>query len=169
MNTHSNMPTSVPEQIPHIIQAIGRLKPSTILDIGCGNGKYGFLTKEYYPDIKIDALEVFKPYINAAHKASYGTVMIGNALEMDIPPYDLYLIIDVIEHWEREPAMALLRRLVEHGKVLVSTPRSVAEQGPEYGNVWETHVSQWLEEYWDEFNRETIYHDFAFIQVLSKK
>lgn len=163
------MPTSIPEQIPQIIQAVGRLQPNTVLDIGCGNGKYGFLIKEYYPHIIVDAVEVFEPYINAAHRNSYKEITIGNALEMDIKPHDLYLIIDVIEHWEKEPAMVLLRKLVEQGKVIVSTPRSVAPQGAEFGNIWETHVSQWLESDWDEFAREGIYNDFAFIQILSKK
>ena len=163
------MPTSFPEQIPSIIQVVNKLKPHKVLDIGCGNGKYGFLIKEYFPHVQVDAFEVFEPYIKEAHRENYTNITIGNALEMDVKPYDLYMIIDVLEHWEKEPAMALLRKLVEHGKVLISTPRSVAPQGAEYGNIWETHVTQWLESDWDEFEREGIFSDFAFIQLLSKK
>jgi 2-polyprenyl-3-methyl-5-hydroxy-6-metoxy-1,4-benzoquinol methylase len=163
------MPTSFPEQIPKIIQTVNKLQPKSILDIGCGNGKYGFLLKEYFPEITIDAIEVFEPYIKKAHKENYRNITIGNALEAEVKPYDLYMIIDVLEHWQKEPAMALLRKLVEHGKVLVSTPRSVAPQGAEYGNQWETHVTQWLESDWDEFQREGIHDEFAFIQLLSKK
>lgn len=162
------MPTSFPEQIPLLLQTINRLSPATILDIGCGNGKMGHLVKEYFPDITIDAAEVFPKYIKNCHRENYGTITIGNALEMDIAQYDLYLIIDVLEHWEKEPAMVLLRKLTKMGDVLISTPRSVGEQGAEYGNKWETHVSQWLEYEFDEFQSEPLPSDFAFIRILKK-
>jgi len=164
-----NMPTSFPEQIPTLLQTINRLQPKTILDIGCGNGKMGHLVKEYFPDIHIDALEVFPKYIKNCHKENYTNITIGNALEVNIPQYDLYLIIDVLEHWQKEPAMDLLRRLTNMGTVLISTPRSVGEQGAEFGNEWERHVSQWLEFEFDEFRAEALPSDFAFIQILNKK
>ena len=163
------MPTSFPEQIPVLLQTITRLQPKTILDIGCGNGKMGHLVKEYFHDTRIDALEVFPKYIKDCHKENYTKITIGNALEVDIPQYDLYLIIDVLEHWDKEPAKELLRRLTKMGSVLISTPRSVGEQGAEYGNEWERHVSQWLEFEFSEFNAEGLPSDFAFIQLLPKQ
>jgi hypothetical protein len=68
------MPSSHLYQIPTIIKIICGLKPDSILDIGCGFGKYGFLAREYLEIwqsryqksewvIKIDCIEVYGPYL----------------------------------------------------------------------------------------------------------
>jgi ubiquinone/menaquinone biosynthesis C-methylase UbiE len=41
------MPTSYLNNIPDIITAIKSQNPKSILDVGCGFGKYGFLIREY--------------------------------------------------------------------------------------------------------------------------
>ena len=42
------MASSFSSQISTIVYLISRLKPATLLDIGKGFGKYGFLLHEYY-------------------------------------------------------------------------------------------------------------------------
>src|ERR1043166_2954457 len=107
------MPSSFPENFPTIVKLLQELQPKTILDIGPGRGKYGLAAKEYLEPDKVDALEIFEPYITPTLKSIYDTVHIGNALTFTYPKYDCYLIIDVLEHWNKEDAHKLLARLTQ--------------------------------------------------------
>ncbi len=120
------------------------LNPKRVLEIGPGHGKYGCLLMEY-TSATVDAVEVFEPYVRDFKlKAKYDRVTVGNGLEADLSGYDLVLLIDVIEHWEKPDGLAFLRRATEGGAtVLVSTPRGFFPQGAVNGNEWETHRSAW--------------------------
>lgn len=145
------MCSSFPENIPHIIHAIADLRPKTVLDIGMGNGKYGLLIREYFyprtspgwPHVEtVDGFDVYEGYVKPHHKDCYDKLTFGNALETEFSKYDLYLLIDVLEHWPKDKAHALLEQLTKKGKVLVSTPKIVEPQD-DPNNPWEAHVSQW--------------------------
>ena len=41
------MPTSYPHQINEIVRLVLAVNPASLLDIGVGFGKYGFLAREY--------------------------------------------------------------------------------------------------------------------------
>lgn len=41
------MPTSSPDPITYVCKKIVEVKPNTVLDVGVGFGKYGFLAREY--------------------------------------------------------------------------------------------------------------------------
>jgi len=176
------MPSSYPDNIGEIVHLIAALRPKSVLDIGPGRGKYGFLIREYFsdnPDVeghwsnvdKVDCVEVFEPYISDIHRHIYDEIFIGNILEMAIKPYDMYMIIDVLEHWKKEEAYAVLDKMVEHGRVLISTPTNIGEQGAVHGNEWECHISQWLKP--DIMSRYKIIEDksnhCSFIWVIEKK
>lgn len=165
------MPSSFPENIPQICQMFMELKPKTILDIGVGRGKYGLLAKEYLKnDVKVDGLEIFDPYITPTIIMIYNKIIVGNALDEKIHnnlKYDLVLIIDVLEHWDKEKAHILLNKLIDNGcKIFVSTPRSVGPQGPEYGNEWERHVSQWGGDDFRRYPNREYYSDISFNYLL---
>jgi SAM-dependent methyltransferase len=162
------MPTSFRENIPLVLKEIEKINPSTVLDIGFGRGKYGFLIKEYYPNIKVDGLEVFEPYVTKLQREVYGKILIGNALELDIPQYDCYLLIDILEHWNKEDAHKLIKKLLTKGNVFCSVPRYVNEQGAEYGNEWERHISQWGGEDFDKYPHRQIHNDLSFMYTLLK-
>ena len=194
------MPSSYPENIPAIIQAIAKLKPKSVLDIGIGRGKYGFLIREYFPPTKekekiyddsaspiksmgceeiltVDGVEVFEPYITDLQKKIYNQIFIGNVLEMDIEkwePHDLYLLIDVIEHWERKKTMELIEKLIKKGNILISTPRSYTPQRASYGNKWEEHLTEYEGHPWtaDDFNMyplEDISNNISLMLILLKQ
>lgn len=160
------MPTSFRENIPTILLEIEKLKPTSVLDIGFGRGKYGFLIKEYYPDVLVDGLEVFDNYVTNLQKHIYNKITIGSVFEEEIPKYDLYLLIDVVEHWDKDKAHKLIAELIKKGKVLVSTPRSVAPQGAEYGNEWERHVSQWGGDDFERYPYKHLHNEISFIYIL---
>ena len=151
------MPTSHPFQLNEIVNLTTILKPTTVMEIGVGFGKYGLLLREYleiwgegevYEDWlrKIDGIEIFESYIMDHHRVIYDEIYIGNALEImpERDCYDLILLIDVLEHVEYESAINLLNICKQKAKhVIISTPKDIGHQGAGYGNIYESHLSQW--------------------------
>ena len=175
------MASSYPENIPLIIQTIARLKPKSVLDVGCGSGKYGVLMREYFrkrpnPEKsgwqeipRIDALEVFKPYINNLHRSIYNKIHIGNVLEMKIPDYDLYLLIDTIEHWKKDEANELVEMLQRKGNVIISTPKSNDPQNANDGNKWGWHISHWSVGDFTRYNIEDVSNNISTVVLILKR
>jgi hypothetical protein len=134
--------------------------PESILDVGVGFGKYGFLSREYlelwngkgkYCDwrIRIDGIEACKDYLTPVHRFIYNDIYIGNAI--DILPnleakYELILLIDVLEHFEYDQGILLLNQCASIGKnIIVSTPHDIGigNRGNIFGNAFEIHRFQW--------------------------
>ena len=131
-------------------------QPKSILDIGVGFGKYGFLSREYLElfdgreklwdwKIIIDGIEIFQDYITPLHKMVYNQIDIGNVT--DILPalekkYDLILLIDVIEHLNFDEGEKLIEMCQLHAKhVIMSTPKYFVKQPEMFGNPFEAHKS----------------------------
>lgn len=160
------MPSSRPELIPFVVNLVMQLQPRSILEIGTGFGKYGFLFREYLdiwgaaadparlaPDkwqVRIDGIECFSAYISEIQRRIYNRIIIGDALaEIDqLGSYDLIFLGDVIEHFPKDDGHRLLDKcLARAGRmVLVTTPNYFNPQGPEYGNERETHHCLWTRE-----------------------
>jgi hypothetical protein len=152
------MPSSDSHQISPIIDIIRAVQPQSVLDIGVGFGKFGFLCREYlelwdgrdqYNDWRrrIDGVEAFEAYITPLHRLIYSNLYTGNALDV-LPTlttyYDLILLIDVIEHFTVEQGMRLLNECSRRARgLIVSTPLVVSAQESAFGNAFETHRSQW--------------------------
>ncbi|MEW6049845.1 MAG: class I SAM-dependent methyltransferase [Candidatus Zixiibacteriota bacterium] len=165
------MPSSSAQQISTIVEIIRATKPKSVLDIGIGFGKYGFLCREYlelwdgrdrYNDwqTQIDGIEAFEEYVTPLHRLIYSNIHIGDAL-VAVPRlttyYDLILLIDVIEHFSIEDGQRLLRDCAHRGRAcLVSTPLEVSAQGSAFGNAYETHRSQWSRDHFAEFPEHII-------------
>jgi 2-polyprenyl-3-methyl-5-hydroxy-6-metoxy-1,4-benzoquinol methylase len=159
------MPTSVYYQIPIILEIVIALDPDTILDIGAGTGKYGFLIREYLEiwgaganaepygkqhwKRRIDAIEAFEPYLTPVHEYVYDHIYVGDAAQL-VPQieeqYDLILLIDVLEHLEKSIGECLLRHLLQKSRsILLSVPSKLGRQPDLWGNPFEVHRSQWTE------------------------
>jgi len=152
------MPLSFVQAIPVVIEQVAHLKPDSILDVGIGFGKYGLLLREVLElpyeryaqsqwKVKIDGVEAFEGYRNPIHEFAYNRVFYGRIEEIlpFLGQYDVLLLIDVLEHFEKEEGKKLLRDLLLHARksLLVSTPRFPALQGAYLGNAFETHRSRW--------------------------
>jgi len=160
------MPSSRPELIPFIINFVMELQPRSILEVGTGFGKYGFLFREYLDiwgaaanparlqrsgwQVRIDGIECFAPYISSLQREVYDRIIIGDAqVEIDrLGSYDLVFLGDVIEHFPKTAGGILLDKCRAHAEraVLVTTPNYFHAQGPEYGNERETHHCLWTAE-----------------------
>jgi cyclopropane fatty-acyl-phospholipid synthase-like methyltransferase len=140
------MPSSYAGSFPSIVHAIIDFAPHHVLDIGPGWGKYGLACREYLPHLEsLDAVEVPQGRYQTQN-AIYDCIFVGDiryAPEQFFLPYDLVLLIDVIEHVSLDDGHDLLSRVQRAGPaVLVSTPTKFFEQHVEE-NPYETHVSFW--------------------------
>jgi 2-polyprenyl-3-methyl-5-hydroxy-6-metoxy-1,4-benzoquinol methylase len=151
------MPTSSYTMIPEVLNIVIQIHPKSILDIGIGFGKYGFLFREYL-DIaqgriqksdwskRIDGVEVFEPYISDIQKSVYDNVYIGNILDLkdQLPFYQLIYMGDVLEHIEKEKAVELLNTLLEKCEhLLLAIPVGRWDQAEINGNQYEKHLVTW--------------------------
>jgi 2-polyprenyl-3-methyl-5-hydroxy-6-metoxy-1,4-benzoquinol methylase len=60
--------------------------------------------------------------------------------------YDLILLIDVLEHFEKNQGKELVKTLLkENGGIIISTPKKPSPQEDAFGNIYETHRSVWSE------------------------
>lgn len=160
------MPSSRPELIPFVVNLVMQVQPRSILEIGTGFGKYGFLFREYLDiwgaaadtarlepsnwQVRIDGIEFYEPYITDLQRKIYDNIIIGDAMtEIDaLGRYDLIFLGDVIEHFPKEDGRLLLEKCQAHANrlIVVTTPNYFNPQGAEYGNDKETHHCLWMRE-----------------------
>ncbi|MGP0629466.1 hypothetical protein ACTRW9_07150 [Nitrospina sp. 32_T5] len=157
------MPTSTYSDLETIIGFFNHAKPQSLLDIGVGFGKIGFLAREfldvmlnesYRPadwKVRIDGIEAFPDYIQGHHKALYDSIHIGDAFEVidNLGQYDAIVLGDSLEHFEKERAWQMLDKCAEHctGYLMICIPLGEHwEQEAIYGNDYERHLSFWTRE-----------------------
>jgi len=151
--------TSNWQQIPFCIDALMKIAPSRVLDIGVGFGRWGIITREFcdvwfsriFKDewrVHLEGVEGFPRSITDYHHSFYNKIHIGDAAEI-IPtlpgPWSVTIYGDVLEHFTKEKAHELLSISLERSEyVLINIPIGEEfEQGEAYGNVYERHLSQW--------------------------
>lgn len=174
------MPSSSWDLIPIICKSIHRYQPKSILDIGTGFGKYGFLAREY-TDIsreryakeqwttKIDGIEIFPNYIGDMQKHIYNNIYIGDSVEVlkTLDYYDYILFIDVIEHMSKEKGLEMLNLIKSKCKVgFIATPLKMALQEPSHGNEHERHICPWTEKELSKFGTVKIIQNNRGILLL---
>lgn len=157
------MPTSDPNLLTPVIRQIMAITPYSILDVGAGYGKWGVLVKEYLgfymhrgeDNIKIDAVEIWEPYIkdNKIYEEVYDRVYIGDVKAFNYQQfeYDLILMCDVIEHMTKDEGIHLIKEMQKSAKhIIITTPSGHTTQGASWGNPHESHICGWsLKEFQD--------------------
>jgi hypothetical protein len=156
------MASSFSSQIPLIVHLLSKLQPHSVLDIGQGFGKYGFLLHEYCgidyslrPNpglslrdqscIAVDAVEsnpdYLWPHLNQFYRRTYhGRI---ETLYESLPHYDTVLMADVIEHLKKEDAIRIVRHFVQAGSsAIISTPKEFFQQEL-FESADEHHLSHW--------------------------
>lgn len=148
------MPHSSHLTLTQLLEHVVRLRPQSVLEIGVGYGKLGFLVREALDfmdgrhkredwQTRIDGIEAY-PYASPLHEWIYDSLRTTNALDVvgELSGYDLVILGDVIEHFEKSDGMRLLRALTSQNRnVLLATPYHFFEQTTD--NPFETHRSHW--------------------------
>jgi len=155
------MPSSTWVHSSDVQQIVFKLKPQSILDVGVGFGRWGFLLRELLDIFRgryareewktcIDGVEVFESYITPMHRYLYDKIMVGDAekLVQGMAPnsYDVIILGDVLEHFEKEQGKDFLNGCccVVKKAVIVCIPIGKGyPQGTVLGNVDETHRAVW--------------------------
>lgn len=157
------MPTSYLTPIVPVMELVVLTQPKSLLDVGIGFGKYGFLAREYLElwdgrrfgenycqwKRRIDGIEGYAPYITSMHRFIYSDIRSGNALDIlpTIPDqeYDLLLLIDVLEHFDQaegDLVLAASKRVARN--VIICTPKDIEQGGQgNHTNKLETHKFLW--------------------------
>jgi hypothetical protein len=161
------------------------LNPNSILDIGAGFGKYGLLCREYlelwdgrqrYDEFtrRIDAVEAFEEYITPVHRFVYNNVYVDDVLNiidnLELN-YELILLIDVLEHFDKEKGALLVRKILTgNGGIIISTPKKFINQIDMFCNKYEMHRSQWTQPELSVFGSTLFLNDdVSYICYVGKK
>jgi hypothetical protein len=153
---------------------IVNINPNSVLDIGTGFGKYGLLCREYlelwdgrqnYDKFlrRIDGVEAFESYITPLHKFVYDNLYTRDisklADNLDFS-YDLVLLIDVLEHFDKAEGRSLLTKILARNKgVLISTPKYPSNQKDAFNNIYEIHRARWTKQEISRLYSNTAYDD----------
>jgi hypothetical protein len=174
------MPTSFHHHISKMMDWVVQLQPRSVLDVGVGFGKWGFLCREYLDvfqgrygradwQICIEGVEAFPAYANPTYDHVYDRVHYGDALEVlpTLPGYDLIIIGDVIEHFEKEVGLKLLSELkAKSSFVLLSSPTRFYPQGEAFENQFERHLSFWTVDDFAGSRFDYEEYDNAFVALI---
>ena len=147
------MPASNFLHIPTVIHFVWALKPRSVLDVGVGNGAYGLLLRQYLDigeqrikpsewKLRIDGVDVFEGYRNPVWDFAYNNIYMGDIrhIHQQLSQYDIVMFNDVLEHLEKDEAVALVLAMVNRSSVVIATtPNRVYPQGAWGGNDAETH------------------------------
>lgn len=175
------MPTSDYHQISDVLHVVQQLAPRSVLDVGVGFGKWGFLCREVLEvyagrvrpeewEARIDGIEIHEPYRTKVWDLVYNTVHIGDARALlpTLGRYDLVICCDVVEHFDKAEGLRLVESMMKVADaVIVTSPRGYQPQGDAYGNPHETHLSGWGREDFAPFPHRYKDIGFTFLAVVA--
>lgn len=134
-------------------EVIQRGNCQTALDIGCG---YSSLLSRFRPAIKTVGLDASQEVLDKARAqgqhddyilADISALEPGTILERTGGRlFDLVTLIDLIEHLPKRQGFELLEKCEQLSSkyIIVNTPNGFLEQGPEFGNKFQRHLSGWF-------------------------
>ncbi len=152
--TLAGLTTGIPDvtwthrALPQILDAIP-VNCKSLLDVGCGRGIIGALSRIYRGVNRLVGVEGFEPYLEFSQQAGfYDDIILRNLSNTPLPlktqEFEVVTCIEVIEHLERIAGQKLLDELERIGsRVIVTTPNILFQQNEYDGNVFQRHLSQW--------------------------
>ena len=138
----------------HLARITAREECRRVLDVGCGTRTpLGAGSAHGVESVGLDASEAVLEQARAAglHDSYiHGDIMSTDAEEILAGaggrPFDVVIVSHVIEHLPRPAGhelLALCERLTDKF-IVIETPNGFLEQGPEYGNPRQRHLSGWF-------------------------
>ncbi|MFZ5799971.1 MAG: class I SAM-dependent methyltransferase [Candidatus Omnitrophota bacterium] len=117
---------------------------STVLDLGCGNNS----PLQYCSASRSVGVESFLPYLEESRKKGiHSEYLLADLKTVDFPSrsFDAVLLLNVIEHLEKEAALVTLEKAerIAARKVIVTTPRGFVKQEAVDNNALQRHRSGW--------------------------
>jgi 2-polyprenyl-3-methyl-5-hydroxy-6-metoxy-1,4-benzoquinol methylase len=141
------MPSGVLLVAERTVTLAGTIQPAPkkVLDVGAGYGKHGVLLREYLdPTPIVHGVEAWEPYVEAHRlRGIYDELFVRDVLsftEEELAAYDLVVMGDVIEHFDKADGLALLDRIP--GWIVIATPAVHFNTDPSLPPT-ERHLSHW--------------------------
>lgn len=167
--------TSTVNSIPFVVEKMRAIRPRSILDVGCGWGRWGFLAREFLElwehryrreewEVPIDAIDIHPGTWTPVHSYVYDSCVTDDIRTVPMfKDWDLIIACDVIEHMTKEDGLAVLERLTQHGRhVLIGIPLGPGWlRGGFDNNAHEAHLSEWSH---DDFRKQPVI-DHELIQT----
>jgi hypothetical protein len=161
------MGTSNWQNTPFCVEVLMKIAPQRVLDVGVGYGRWGMVIREFCDvwygrvnqkdwAVQIEGIEAFKNNIDAYHQYFYNHIYLDDfrsVYQTLMDSYDVIIFGDVLEHFEKEEATSYLTWAIHKSKyVIVNIPIGENWQQDEtYENVYEKHLSTWVEEDFAQF------------------
>jgi hypothetical protein len=142
-----------------VVELILKLKPESLLDLGVGSGRWGFLFREY-TDLwngrvaknkwksQIDGIEIYTPLLQDYQRAVYGHIYEGNAFTLidELHSYDFVWAFDLLGAFEKNKGYEMLKKAKEKTGMLLAVWQTLDEKVPvpsKTGNPYDARVSNW--------------------------
>ncbi len=114
-----------------IINEIKRVKPKTLLDVGCGEGFIAAAIQKRFPKLEITGVdnspEAVRAFKRRCPKAR-GIICGADKLPFDSQAFDLVLVSEVLEHLEKPELVIKEIARVAHGSIIFTVPWEPAFQ-----------------------------------------
>ena len=116
-------PNNAAQYVAFLSGLVYSLHPPRVLDIGCGDGRMAAAVNwcgaDYCGvDVSSGALALFQEQFDSVRAKSV-TLICGDALTVDLPPADLVICKEVMQHMDTESTHRLIERLRCIGPVVV--------------------------------------------------
>ncbi|MBI4829773.1 MAG: class I SAM-dependent methyltransferase [Nitrospinae bacterium] len=160
------MATSSIGHVRHVMSHIIANQPQSVLDVGVGFGRWGFLCREMldvFPGrvrkeqwrARIEGIEIFKPYLQDHQRHIYDAIHIGDARDAlpSLGMFDIVIIGDMLEHLSKDDGWGLFHAAMGKANIglILNLPMGkewLRETNSE--NKHEDHLSWWrLDEFAD--------------------
>lgn len=125
----------------------------TALDIGCGERSF---ISRFRPRIKTIGLDAFEGAIERSREMNlHDSYILANVIDTPLDRllemnggerFDIVVLSDVIEHLPKAMGLVLLEKCeaLTAKYIILQTPNGFVEQGPEFGNIYQRHLSGWF-------------------------
>jgi len=162
---------SDPENKPWAAEKIKEINPSTVLDVGAGQGVYlDLIRRDLGKNVKVVAVEVWQPYIDQFNlNARYNKVISDDIRNIEDFEYDLVIFGDILEHMSEKEALEIWDKVSNQAKyAIISIPIVHYHQDAINDNPYEIHVEEdWnTERVLNKFNNIKEYKEFSVTGVF---
>lgn len=165
------MATSSIGHVRHVMSHIIASQPGSVLDVGVGFGRWGFLCREMldvFPGrvrkeqwrARIEGVEIYAPYVQEHQRYLYDAIHIGDAKDVlpSLGIFDIVIIGDMLEHLSKDDGWGLFHAAMGKANIGVILNLPMGKEWlreTESENKHEDHLSWWILDEFADYRPDT--------------